>query len=155
MKKRIITYGTFDMFHIGHLKLLQRIKEMGDYLIVAVSTDEFNKLKGKKTLIPYEQRAEIISNIKGVDKVIPETRWEQKIEDIQKYKIDIFTIGDDWKGKFDFLKEYCEVKYLERTKDISTTYIKEKILDYYLNIKNADNESDKITTKNRELHEDI
>ena len=81
--KRVITYGTFDLFHIGHLKLLQRIKKLGDRLIVAVSTDEFNTLKGKKTIIPYEQRAEIVSNIKCVDLVIPENNWEQKIEDIK------------------------------------------------------------------------
>jgi len=129
-KKTIITYGTFDMFHIGHLKLLQRLKDLGDELIVAVSTDEFNSLKGKKTLIPYEQRAEIVANIKCVDKVIPEKNWEQKIEDIKKYNIDIFAIGDDWKGKFDFLKEYCEVVYLPRTKDISTTQLKKSLANF-------------------------
>ena len=107
--KNIITYGTFDMFHIGHLNLLKKLKGLaGDNgkLIVAVSTDEFNALKGKKTLIPYEQRAEIVSNIKYVDLVIPEIKWEQKIEDVKKYNIDIFAIGEDWKGRFDFLKEY-------------------------------------------------
>ena len=130
MKKRVITYGTFDMFHIGHLRLLQRLKKLGDELIVAVSTDEFNSLKGKKTLIPHEQRAEIVANIKCVDKVIPEKNWEQKIEDIKKYNIDIFAIGDDWKGKFDFLKEYCEVVYLPRTKDISTTQLKKSLANF-------------------------
>ena len=130
MLKTIITYGTFDMFHIGHLKLLQRLKKLGDKLIVAVSTDEFNELKGKKTLIPYQERAEIIENIKGVDLVIPETNWEQKIDDIKKYNVDVFAIGDDWKGKFDFLKEYCEVVYLERTKDISTTQLKKSLLNF-------------------------
>ena len=128
--KTVITYGTFDMFHIGHLRLIERLREMGDRLIVAVSTDEFNELKGKKTLIPYEQRAEIVSNIKGVDLVIPETSWEQKIEDIKKYNVDIFAIGDDWKGKFDFLKEYCDVVYLPRTEGISTTSLKAMIFDY-------------------------
>jgi len=98
--KTVITYGTFDMFHIGHLRLLQRLKKLGDRLIVAVSTDEFNMLKNKQVLIPYEQRAEIIANISYVDMVIPEHNWEQKIEDIQKYNVDIFAIGDDWKGKF-------------------------------------------------------
>jgi glycerol-3-phosphate cytidylyltransferase len=136
-KKIIITYGTFDMFHIGHLRLLQRLKSLGDELIVAVSTDEFNKLKNKKVMIPYEQRAEIIENIKCVTKVIPEDNWEQKVEDIKKYNIDIFAIGDDWKGKFDFLKKDCEVVYLERTKNISTTKLK-KSLSNFLSIPKED-----------------
>ncbi len=129
-KTRIITYGTFDMFHIGHLKLLERLSQMADELIVAVSTDEFNELKNKKVLIPYEQRAEIVSSIKYVTKVIPEESWEQKIEDIKKYQIDIFAIGNDWEGKFDFLKEYCDVVYLERTKDISTTQLKKSLTSF-------------------------
>ena len=129
-KKTIITYGTFDMFHIGHLKLLQRLSELADELIVAVSTDEFNRTKGKKVMIPYEQRAEIVANIKCVDKVIPEDNWEQKVTDIQKYDVDVFAIGDDWKGEFDFLKEYCEVIYLERTKDISTTQLKKSLTNF-------------------------
>ena len=132
MKKIIITYGTFDMFHIGHLKLLQRLKCLGDELIVAVSTDEFNSGKGKNVMTPYAQRAEIVENIKCVDKVIPEINWEQKITDIQKYNVDIFAMGDDWEGKFDFLKEYCEVVYLERTKDISTTQLKKSLMDLML-----------------------
>jgi len=127
MGKTIITYGTFDMFHIGHLNLLKRLKEMGDRLIVAVSTDEFNALKGKKTLIPYSQRAEIVKSVRYVDLVIPESTWEQKIYDINKFNVDIFAIGSDWKGKFDFLKEYCSVYYLERTNGISTTEIKNSI----------------------------
>lgn len=130
MAKTVITYGTFDLFHIGHLKLLQRIKKLGDKLIVAVSTDEFNALKGKKVIIPYEQRAEIVANIKCVDLVIPENSWEQKIEDIQKYNVDIFAIGNDWKGKFDFLKDYCEVLYLDRTEGISTTQIKQTLKSF-------------------------
>lgn len=137
MKKTIITYGTFDMFHIGHLRLLQRLSELGDELIVAVSTDEFNRQKNKTVLIPYEQRAEIVANIKCVDKVIPEYSWEQKIDDIKKYNVDIFAIGNDWKGKFDYLKEYCEVIYLERTKDISTTQLK-KSLTRFLSIPKED-----------------
>jgi len=124
MAKRIITYGTFDLFHIGHLKLLQRLKDLGDELIVAVSTDEFNSLKGKKTIIPFEHRFEIVKNIRCVDSVIPEDNWNQKIDDIKKYNIDIFAIGNDWKGEFDFLKEHCEVIYLDRTKDISSASIK-------------------------------
>lgn len=124
MNKRVITYGTFDLFHIGHLNLLQRLKSLGTELVVAVSTDEFNSLKGKKTIIPFEHRVEIVKNIKCVDNVIAENSWEQKIEDIKKYNIDIFAMGDDWEGKFDFLKEYCEVIYLDRTKDISSSSIK-------------------------------
>ncbi len=130
MAKTVITYGTFDLFHIGHLKLLQRLKSLGDKLIVAVSTDEFNQLKGKKTIIPFEQRAEIISNIKCVDMVIPENNWEQKVEDIKKYNVDIFSIGNDWEGKFDFLKEYCEVVYLERTDGISSTQLKQTLKSF-------------------------
>ena len=103
MSKTVITYGTFDMFHVGHLKLLKRLSEMGDKVIVAVSTDEFNLGKGKKTLIPYEQRAQIVESIKYVDMVIPEENWEQKLSDVKKYNVDIFAIGEDWKGKFDFL----------------------------------------------------
>jgi len=125
MAKRIITYGTFDLFHIGHLKLLQRAKELGDYLIVGVSTDKFNAKKGKKSIIPFEQRKEIVENIKCVDLVIPENSWEQKIEDIKKYNVDTFVIGDDWKGRFDFLKEYCEVIYLDRTQGISSTQLRD------------------------------
>ena len=130
MKKTILTYGTFDMFHIGHLKLLQRLSELGDELIVAVSSDEFNELKNKTVLIPYEQRAEIVANISCVDKVIPEHNWEQKIDDVQKYNVDVFAMGDDWEGKFDFLKEHCDVVYLERTKDISTTQLKKSLTNF-------------------------
>ncbi len=122
--KVILTYGTFDMFHIGHLKLLKRLKDLGSKLIVGVSTDEFNELKGKKTLIPYQQRAEIVEAIKYVDLVIPEDKWEQKILDIQKYDVTIFAMGHDWEGKFDFLQEYCDVVYLPRTEGISTTQLK-------------------------------
>lgn len=123
-EKIVLTYGTFDMFHIGHLNLLNRLKNLGSKLLVAVSTDEFNALKGKKTLIPFEQRALIVQNIKCVDMVIAEDSWEQKIEDVKKYNIDIFAMGDDWEGKFDFLKDYCEVIYLPRTENISTTQLK-------------------------------
>ncbi len=118
------------MFHIGHLKLLQRLSKLGDELIVAVSSDKFNELKNKTVLIPYEQRAEIVANISCVDKVIPEHNWEQKINDIKKYDIDIFAMGDDWEGKFDFIKEHCEVVYLERTKDISTTQLKKSLTNF-------------------------
>ena len=132
-EKIVLTYGTFDMFHIGHLNLLNRLKSVGDKLIVAVSTDEFNSIKGKKTLIPFEQRALIVQNIKCVDMVISEKNWEQKIDDIKKYNVDIFAIGDDWQGKFDFLKNHCEVIYLPRTQNISTTELK-KELNKYLGI---------------------
>ena len=128
--KTVITYGTFDMFHIGHLKLLQRAKELGDRLIVAVSTDEFNEKKGKKTLISFEQRTEIVANIKCVDKVVAEESWEQKIEDIQKYHIDTFAMGDDWKGKFDHLSRYCDVVYLPRTEKISSTQLKKSLINF-------------------------
>jgi len=127
----VITYGTFDMFHIGHLNLLKRAKGLGDRLIVGVSTDEFNEKKGKKTLIPFEERKEIVKSIKYVDEVIPEYSWDQKIEDIKKYNIDVFVMGNDWKGKFDFLKKYCEVVYLPRTDDISTTKLKENLKAFY------------------------
>ena len=132
-EKIVLTYGTFDMFHIGHSNLLNRLKSLGDKLIVAVSTDEFNSIKGKKTLIPFEQRALIVQNIKFVDMVISEKNWEQKIDDIKKYNVDIFAMGDDWQGKFDFLKDYCEVIYLPRTQNISTTELK-KELNKYLGI---------------------
>ncbi len=125
--KTILTYGTFDMFHIGHLKLLERLRSLGDKLIVAVSTDQFNELKGKKTIIPYDQRAAIVEAIKYVDMVIPENTWEQKIDDIKKYDIDVFAMGHDWEGKFDELKEYCEVVYLPRTEGISSTDLKETL----------------------------
>ena len=129
-KKRVITYGTFDMFHIGHLNLLNRLSELGDELIVAVSTDEFNALKGKKTLIPFEQRAEIVRNIKCVGKVIAEESWEQKAEDIKRHEVDIFAMGNDWEGKFDFLEEFCKVVYLPRTENISSTELKIALNDF-------------------------
>ena len=129
-KKTVITYGTFDMFHIGHLKLLKRLKNLGDELIVVVSSDEFNKSKGKKVMIPYAQRAEIVENIKCVDLVIPENNWEQKVTDVQKYNVDIFAMGNDWEGKFDFLKEYCDVVYLSRTENISTTKLKKSLMNF-------------------------
>ena len=122
--KRVITYGTFDLFHYGHLRLLKRAKAMGDYLIVTVSTDEFNRIKNKRCVYPYAERAAIVSAIKYVDEVIPEETWEQKASDIIKHQVDIFVIGDDWQGEFDFLKEYCQVHYLERTPNISSTEIK-------------------------------
>ena len=126
--KRIITYGTFDLLHYGHVNLLRRAKEYGDYLIVALSTDEFNQnLKNKKSYFSYEQRKQLVESIRYVDLVIPEENWEQKIDDIKTFKIDAFVMGDDWNGKFDFLKEYCEVIYLPRTPEISTTQVKQDL----------------------------
>ena len=122
----MITYGTFDLLHYGHINLLKRAKELGDYLIVALSTDEFNvKEKGKKSYFEYEKRKALLEAIRYVDLVIPETCWEQKKTDIHEYHVDTFVIGDDWEGKFDFLrKEGAEVVYLSRTPEISTTQIK-------------------------------
>ena len=127
MSRVVLTYGTFDMFHIGHLELLKRLKLLGDKLIVAVSTDEFNEIKGKKTIIPYAQRAKIVEAIRYVDMVIPENDWKQKVTDIKKYNVDVFAMGHDWEGKFDELREYCEVMYLPRTKGISTTALKQQL----------------------------
>ncbi len=123
--KKVITYGTFDLLHYGHVNLLQRAKSLGDYLIVGLSTDEFNwNMKHKKCYFGYNERRRLLEAIRYVDLVIPEESWEQKISDVKEYKIDTFVIGDDWKGKFDFLKDYCEVVYLPRTPEISTTQIK-------------------------------
>lgn len=123
--KKVITYGTFDLLHYGHVNLLQRAKALGDYLIVAISTDEFNwNMKGKKCYFTYEERKRLVEAIRYVDLVIPEESWEQKVTDVDEYKVDTFVIGDDWEGKFDFLKEKCEVVYLPRTPEISTTQIK-------------------------------
>ena len=122
--KKVITYGTFDLLHRGHINILKRAKKLGDYLVVAVSSDEFNSIKNKKAFHSFEDRKYILEAIKYVDKVIREDDWEQKVEDVQKHDIDIFVMGDDWQGKFDHLKDYCEVVYLPRTKNISTTQIK-------------------------------
>ena len=125
--KRVLTYGTFDLMHYGHIRLLKRAKSLGDYLVVAVSTDEFNELKGKKSYHDFETRKKMLEAIRYVDLVIPENHWEQKVEDVKEYHIDTFCIGDDWEGEFDFLKEHCEVNYLKRTKGISTTKIKKDL----------------------------
>lgn len=124
--KKIITYGTFDTLHYGHIRLLKRAKELGDYLIVGLSTDEFNAIKGKKSYLNYEARKSYLEAIKYVDEIIPEENWEQKVDDIKKYDIDTLVMGDDWKGsdKFNYLKEYCNVVFLERTENISSSMIK-------------------------------
>jgi glycerol-3-phosphate cytidylyltransferase len=128
--KRVITYGTFDLLHYGHINLLQRARQLGDFLVVCLSTDEFNfQEKDKKTYFKYEERKLLLESIRYVDLVVPEESWEQKSNDITKYQIDVFVIGDDWKGKFDFLKDKCEVVYLPRTKEISTTKIKEDLFN--------------------------
>ncbi|ANZ32447.1 glycerol-3-phosphate cytidylyltransferase [Staphylococcus carnosus] len=125
--KRVITYGTYDLLHYGHIELLRRAREMGDYLIVALSSDEFNKIKNKKSYYSYEQRKMMLESIRYVDLVIPENDWGQKTKDVDRYEIDTFVMGHDWEGEFDFLKEQCEVVYLNRTEGISTTQIKEEL----------------------------
>jgi glycerol-3-phosphate cytidylyltransferase len=127
--KRVLTYGTFDLLHHGHIRILQRAKALGDFLVVAVSTDEFNAGKGKKAYHDYETRKEIVEAIRYVDLVIPEYSWDQKVDDIKKYEIDIVAMGDDWadSDKFDYLREYCELVFLPRTEGISTTGIKEEL----------------------------
>ena len=127
--KRILTYGTFDLLHYGHIRLLKRAKALGDYLIVALSTEEFNEIKGKKTYHNYEARKEMLEAVRYVDLVIPEENWEQKINDVEEYKVDVVVMGGDWAGsdKFEYLKDYCEVVYLDRTEGISTTKIKKDL----------------------------
>ena len=125
--KKVITYGTFDLLHVGHINLLRRAKALGDYLIVVVSSDEFNAGKGKKAYHSFEDRKKILEAIRYVDEVLPEYTWEQKIDDVVNNNVDVFVMGDDWKGKFDFLKDYCEVVYLPRTEGISTTKIKKDL----------------------------
>lgn len=125
--KKVITYGTYDLLHTGHINLLRRAREFGDYLVVAISTDEFNASKGKKAYYTFEQRKAILEAIRYVDEVIPENNWEQKVDDVKEHNIDTFVMGDDWKGEFDFLQEHCEVIYLPRTVGISTTQIKKDL----------------------------
>lgn len=127
--KRVLTYGTFDLLHYGHIRLLKRAKALGDYLIVALSTEEFNEIKGKKTYHNYEARKEMLEAVRYVDLVIPEENWEQKINDVEEYKVDVVVMGGDWAGsdKFEYLKDYCEVVYLDRTEGISTTKIKKDL----------------------------
>lgn len=122
--KRVLTYGTFDTLHYGHIRLLQRARALGDYLIVALSTDEFNALKGKKAYHSWEERKAHLEALRYVDLVIPENTWEQKPEDVKLYHVDIFTMGSDWEGKFDSLSDLCEVIYLDRTEGISSTMIR-------------------------------
>jgi glycerol-3-phosphate cytidylyltransferase len=130
--KKVITYGTFDLFHFGHLEILRRARALGDSLIVAVSTDEFNwNEKRKKCVYPYAHRAAIVGAIQYVDEVIPETCWDQKLTDVARYGVDIFVMGSDWTGKFDFLQDVCEVVYLPRTEGISSTEVKIDVKAHY------------------------
>ncbi|MCT4451220.1 glycerol-3-phosphate cytidylyltransferase [Lactiplantibacillus plantarum] len=130
--KRILTYGTFDLLHKGHVRLLKRARDLGDNLIVGVSTDDFNSIKGKRAYTSFEDRKYILEALSCVDRVIPENSWDQKIHDVMTNNIDIFVMGDDWKGKFDYLKEYCEVIYIPRTEGISTTKIKQDLESFNL-----------------------
>jgi glycerol-3-phosphate cytidylyltransferase len=127
LMKKVITYGTFDLLHYGHINILKGAKEQGDYLIVALSTNEFNEIKGKQCYFSYEERKKLVESIRYVDLVIPENNWEQKSLDITEFQVDTFVMGDDWKGKFDYLKDVCEVIYLSRTPEISTTKIKNEL----------------------------
>ena len=125
--KKVITYGTYDLLHRGHINLLKRAKAMGDYLVVGLSSDEFNAIKNKKAFYSYEERKLVLEAVRYVDEVIPEHAWEQKAQDIMDREIDVFVMGDDWSGKFDHLKEHCEVVYLPRTDGVSTTQIKAQL----------------------------
>lgn len=127
--KRVLTYGTFDLLHYGHIELLRRAKELGDYLIVAISTEEFNEIKGKKSYDNFDTRKKMLEAVRYVDLVIPEETWEQKKEDVLRYGVDVVVMGDDWKNdqNFEILRDVCEVVYLERTKGVSTTKIKKEL----------------------------
>lgn len=126
--KTIITYGTFDILHIGHINLLRRARALGDKLVVGLSSDEFNRGKHKSSLLNYENRKAVLESIRWVDEVFPENSWDQKVEDVRRYGAAIFVMGHDWEGKFDFLSDQCEVVYLSRTADISTTEIKQSLV---------------------------
>lgn len=125
--KIVLTYGTFDLFHIGHVNLLQRARELGDFLIVGVSTDAFNEEKGKTTLVPFEHRKLILESCRFVDKVIPEGSWQQKVADIQREQATMLVMGSDWEGHFDALQAYCKVTYLPRTEGVSSSSLKEAV----------------------------
>jgi glycerol-3-phosphate cytidylyltransferase len=127
--KKILTYGSFDLLHWGHVNILKRAKELGDYLLVGLSTDEFNAIKNKKSYFSYEKRKLMLEAIRYVDEVIPEHVWEQKITDVIEHNVDVFVMGDDWEGRFDFLREYCDVIYLPRTVGISSSKIKSDLRD--------------------------
>jgi glycerol-3-phosphate cytidylyltransferase len=124
----VLTYGTFDLLHVGHINLLERARGLGDRLIVGLSSDNFNSRKGKTCIYPFPERKRILEAIRHVDTVIIEKSWEQKVEDVRRHRVDIFAMGDDWLGEFDFLSDFCEVVYLPRTPGISTTYFKDRIV---------------------------
>ncbi len=126
--KTVITYGTYDLLHVGHINLLRRASELGDRLVVGISSDEFNLLKGKSSIFSFKERKQILEAVRYVDEVFAEDNWEQKRDDIKKYDADIFVMGSDWMGKFDDLADICEVRYLARTEEISTTYLKNKVV---------------------------
>lgn len=125
--KTVLTYGTFDVLHAGHIRLLARARALGDRLIVGLSTDEFNALKHKSSLLDFDNRRVVLEAVRYVDEVFPEGNWEQKLSDVRRYKVDVFVMGDDWEGKFDFLKSECEVVYLPRTERISSTLIRDEL----------------------------
>lgn len=125
--KTVLTYGTYDLLHRGHVLLLERAKQLGDRLIVGLSTDGFNKIKGKSCYYTYEERLIVLSAVRHVDLIIPEVSWDQKVDDIVNHHVDVFVMGDDWEGQFDYLSGLCEVVYLPRTLGISTTDVKEYI----------------------------
>lgn len=127
--RRVLTYGTYDLLHYGHIRLLQRAAALGDYLVVALSTDEFNALKGKRSFYPYEVRREMLEAVRYVDLVIPESSWDQKLSDVESYNIDVVCMGGDWKGdpRFEALREACDVVYFDRTEGISTTDVKSNL----------------------------
>ena len=131
--RRVLTYGTYDLLHYGHIRLLQRAAQCGDYLIVGLSTDEFNAIKGKDSFYPYDVRKEMLESIRYVDLVIPEYDWDQKPDDIEKYHVDVVVMGSDWEGdeRFEKLREYCDVIYLDRTHGVSTTDVKARLKDEF------------------------
>jgi glycerol-3-phosphate cytidylyltransferase len=126
-QRTVLTYGTFDLFHPGHVQLLKRARDLGSRLVVGLSTDEFNARKGKKSVMCFEDRKAVLESCRYVDEVFPEDDWQQKVADAIRLSVDVFTMGDDWVGKFDFLSEHCTVIYLTRTPDISTTQIKQRM----------------------------
>lgn len=129
-QKTVISYGTFDLFHVGHVKLLRRLRDLGDRVVIGLSTDGFNRIKHKRSIMSYEERKMILEACRYVDRVFPEETWEQKRGDILREQADVFAMGDDWVGKFDDLSDLCEVVYLPRTKDVSTTEIRQLVQDH-------------------------
>ena len=126
--KKVITYGTFDLLHTGHINLLKRARAFGDYLIVGLSTEKFNAVKHKDSFFPYDERKAILESLRWVDLVIPENTWDQKESDIRKHSVKTFVMGNDWEGKFDGLQNLCEVVYLPRTPRVSSSLFKQRIL---------------------------